>query len=330
MAEPRWIVEVGIGETRAALVLDGTIIEAAIEFPGGLRAGTVAAGRLADIIVPGRVGLIALSDGGEALVQPLPPGLSQGTVLIVEMTREAIGHKRPLCRVAAGNKVLAAGPDLVARLRGAGLPILYPSTHEDDHLEAAGWSELMEEADTGVIPFPGGGLLMSLTPAMTLFDVDGQQPAEALCVAGAAAAGRAIRRLGIAGSIGIDLPTVANRGVRQAAAMALDAALPQPFERTAVNGFGFLQVVRPQQRASLPHLLAADRTGGAARSLLRVAERTQGHGRRTLVAHPSVIARIEDEPGWLAMLDKRTGTAVALRAAAQLTIFAGYVEAQYP
>jgi hypothetical protein len=53
---------------------------------------------------------------------------------------------------------------------------------------------------------------MSLTPAMTLFDVDGALPPADLARAGAAAAGRAVRRLGIGGSIGIDLPTLAAKG----------------------------------------------------------------------------------------------------------------------
>ena len=92
---------------------------------------------------------------------------------------------------------------------------------------------------------------MSLTPAMTLFDVDGGLPPAALAEAGAAAAARAILRFGIAGSIGIDLPTLP-RDERQAAAAAVDAILPQPFERTAVNGFGFLQIVRRRTRALAP------------------------------------------------------------------------------
>jgi len=77
-----------------------------------------------------------------------------------------------------------------------------------------------------------------------------------------------IRRHGIAGSIGIDLPTAGSKAARLAAGEAVDAILPQPFERTAVNGFGFVQVVRPRQRASLVEL-AQDRAGFEARALLR-------------------------------------------------------------
>ena len=61
---------------------------------------------------------------------------------------------------------------------------------------------------SGIIRFDGGELRVSLTPAMTLIDVDGHLPVEALAMAGAEAAARTIRRHGIAGSIGIDLPTV--------------------------------------------------------------------------------------------------------------------------
>ena len=116
-----------------------------------------------------------------------------------------------------------------------------------DELAAAGWNELIEEARSGIVGFPGGELRISPTAAMTLIDVDGHLPPEELAVAGASHAARAIRRLDIGGSIGIDLPTTGSKAARQAAAAAIDAMLPQPFERTAVNGFGFVQIVRPRR-----------------------------------------------------------------------------------
>lgn len=326
MAE--WLFEAGIGESRAALIEDGRIVEAAIELPDRVRAGSVLAARLVEIIAPGRIGLVVF-DGGEALVQPLPREITQGSGVTVEITREAIGHKRALCRTADG-RTPRAGQDLAARIAATGLRVREPGAHEPDALEEAGWSELLDAATSGVVLFPGGALLMSLTPAMTLFDVDGTLGAEALAVAGAAAAGRAIRALDIGGSIGIDLPTVGDRAVRLAAAAALDDALSQPFERTAVNGFGFLQVIRPQRRASLPQILAADRIGAALRALCRRAERATGAGTRTLSAHPDVIARAHEEPAWLAELARRTGTSIALRAVPGLAIIAGHVDDEYP
>lgn len=332
MAEARavWIVEHGIGETRAALVAQATILAAQIELSGVLRAGTVTDARLIKIVAPGRAGLVALANGGEAMLQPLPPGFTEGAPLVVEVTREAIGHKRPLCRAVPADRPRREGPDIAARIARSSKPVRTLLPHEDDALEDAGWSELLDEAATGTIAFAGGALLMSLTPAMTLFDVDGVLSPDALATAGAAAAGRAIRRLDVAGSIGIDLPTTPDRAARLAAAAALDAALPPPFERTAVNGFGFLQIIRPQQRASLPQMIAADPVGAAARALLRAAERARGAGPRTVSAHPAVIAGLQAEPAWLRALERRIGTAVALRAVASLAIGAGHVDAEHP
>jgi hypothetical protein len=170
---------------------------------------------------------------------------------------------------------------------------------------------------------------MSLTPAMTLFDVDGALAPPQLAIAGAAAAGRAVRRFGISGSIGIDLPTLPSREDRQAAAAALDAVLPMPFERTAVNGFGFLQIVRKRLRASLPELVQADPVGAAARLLVRRAERASGSGERTLHAASAVIAKIEQNPQWLDSLASRTGAPILLRAEPGLAIAAGHVQSAF-
>ena len=320
MAE--WLYEEGIGENRAILVEKGAIVEAVVELPGGPRLGSVLPARLAAILVPGRRGVAAF-DGGEAIVEPLPQHLTEGQAIAVEIVREEIPESgRPkLARCRLADAPPRPGPSLRERI-GAPRRSEAPGS---DPFEAAGWSELVEEAASGEIAFPGGSLRMSLTPAMTLFDVDGSLAPAALAAAGAAAAGRAIRRFGIGGSIGVDLPTLAGRAERQAAAAGLDAVLPQPFERTAVNGFGFLQLVRRRERASLPELLQADPVGAAARALLRRAERSAGGGARTLHAAPAVIARIEANPEWIAQLARRVGGAVALRAEPGLAISAGHV-----
>lgn len=330
MAE--WLFERGIGEDRAALVEDDRIIEAAIELPGIIRAGSVLAGRLAAILIPGRRGIVELARGGEVLLEPLPPGLTEGAALRVRIVREAGleqgRRKRPKGIVT--DETEGDGPTLGERLAQSGVPVAPLSAFGPDRLEEAGWSELLEQASTGGIEFPGGGLRMSVTPAMTLFDVDGVLPPAELAVAGAAAAGHAIRALGIGGSIGIDLPTLPGKAERQAAAAALDAALPQPFERTAVNGFGFLQVVRRRERASLPELLGRDPVSAAARALLRRAERASGSGARTLHAGPPVIKAIEAHPEWLQELGRRIGTPVRLQAEPALAISGGHVHSQFP
>ena len=100
----------------------------------------------------------------------------------------------------------ADGPDLLARCQASGQPVRMLHAHEPDALEAAGWSEVLDEALSGEIAFAGGALRLSPTPAMTLFDVDGPGATAALAVAAATAAAEAIVRLDIGGSIGIDFP----------------------------------------------------------------------------------------------------------------------------
>ena len=321
MAE--WLCEQGIGEERAILVENGAIVEAAIELPGKVKAGAVLPARLVKVLIPGRRAVALLGDE-EALLEPIPSGLSEGADFHAEVVREALPEtgNAKLAKVRATDRPAYGASTLTERLGATPAPATGP-----DRFEQAGWSELLEEARTGEIAFPGGALRMSLTPAMTLFDVDGQLPPAELAEAGAAAAARAIRRLGITGSIGIDLPTVPDRAARQRAAATVDAILPQPFERTAVNGFGFLQIVRRRTRPSLAEFVQSDPVGAAARALLRRAERARP-GPVTLHAAPSVIGRLEATPDWLVQLERRVGGAIALRAEAGLAISAGHVQSR--
>jgi hypothetical protein len=303
-----WLYEEGIGENRAILVEDEDILAAAIELPGEMRCGSVLSGRLVQIAIPGRRGIVA-TDQGEVMVEPLPAVLTEGQKVRVEIVREPIAE--PGNPKFAKGRITEAdekeGPTLAQRI-GSPRPLrpLGP-----DLFHEAGWSELIDEALGEPIDFPGGELRMSLTPAMTLFDVDGFLPPVELALAGAEAAAFAIRRLDIGGSIGIDLPTVPLREDRLQIVAALDAVLPRPFERTAVNGFGFLQVIRRRERRSLPELLQWDPVGGAARDLLRTAE--QGVGGCELAAAPAVVARLKANPDWLETLARRIGGPVALR-----------------
>jgi ribonuclease G len=305
-----WLYEEGIGETRAILVEDEDILVAAIELPGEVRCGSILAGRLASIPLPGRRGIVETARG-EVLVEPLPAALTQGQRVRVEIVREPIaepGHpKRAKGRITDSDE--REGPSLLERI-GEARRVSPPGP---DLFQEAGWGEVIDEAMGEVIDFGGGELRMSLTPAMTLFDVDGFLPPAELAVAGAGAAALAIRRLDIGGSIGIDLPTVPSRADRLRVVEALDAALPRPFERTAVNGFGFLQVVRRRERRSLPELVQWDLVGAAARDVLRQVEWAPFVGPIELSAASAVIARFRANPDWIEILQRRIGGAVALR-----------------
>jgi hypothetical protein len=160
---------------------------------------------------------------------------------------------------------------------------------------------------------------------MTLIDVDGYLPARELAVLGAFEAARAIRRLNIGGSIGIDLPTSGAKTARQDAGGTIDAALPQPFERTAINGFGFVQIIRPRQRASIIEL-AQDRTAFETRALLRRAA-FESPGAKRIVAHPAVVKQLEARLDWRDELARQLGGAIQLRPEPSLPMSGGYAEA---
>ena len=333
MAE--WLYEAGIGEARAALVDRGEILEMAIERGDdpGPRAGAVLLARLIRRADASGRGLVALDDGATAQLAPVPSDLAEGAAMLVEVVREALPEGRatkPLrVRAASIDAGPVDGPDLRTRIAATGQPVRVAGIGPDP-LEEHGWSAALEEAARGIVARPDAMLRIALTPAMTLIDVDGNGAPADVAIAGARLAGQAIRRFGIAGSIGIDLPTLASRADRQAAAAALDAALPPPFERTAVNGFGFLQVVRRRVRPSLMEQVAADPAGTAAIALLRQAERAGGHGALALTAHPSVVARLAARPAWTDTLARRIGAPVALREDAGLAISAGHVARHHP
>ena len=322
---PEAVVERGIGETRAIVVAGGVAVEFHVErTDGGWRAGDVREVRLATILVPGVRGIVA-AGGVEGLITPLPPALTEGITFRVAVVREALAEagRARLAKVVATTDSVRSGLGLVERLRARGMMVREVAVAGADFADL-GWDEAVDAASTGRVAFNGGSLTISPTPAMTVIDVDGDLPPAALALAAADAAAAAIRRFDLTGSIGIDFPTVADKGVRTAIGVRLDAALPPPFERTAVNGFGFAQIVRPRLRASFVEALRADRAATAALGLLRAAER-DGFGTGDLVAAPQVIQWLAARPGLVAELSRRRGGEIGLRADATLAIAGGHV-----
>ena len=159
---PEWLYEDGIGEARAALVENDRIVEALIEVEGtGPRTGTVVDGRLTAIAIPARRGFVTLAGGPEVLVEPLPRDWTQGALVRIAITREVVAE-RDRAKRAKGRPApevgLCEGPDLRARIAATGIPVRALSLHVPDALEAAGWSEVIESAQSGLWSFAGGAL----------------------------------------------------------------------------------------------------------------------------------------------------------------------------
>ena len=286
---PDWIIEEGIGETRAALVGNDGILEARVRREGATPAGTVLDARL--LAIAPRVSVEA---NGERFLLPRgASGISEGATIRIRVTREALGGSEPWKRALAiqTDEPPADAPPLAEGILGT-IP---------------GWDDLMEDARSGIVGFDGGELRIEPTAAMTMIDVDGWLVADKLAQMAAWASARAIRRLDMGGATGIDFPSIEGKEARQEVGTILDAYLEKPFERTAMNGFGFVQVVRPKLRASLIDL-ARERAAFEARALLRRAERQIGATR--IDAHPAVLSALRDE--WIASLERRIGGAVVL------------------
>ena len=302
---PEWIIERGIGEVRAALIENGEIVEARVRREGIIPAGTVLEGRLATIAPR-----VTVEAAGETFLLPRGvSGISEGRSLRIEVTREALGGAEPWKRALARltDEPVREAPELAEGREG----------------EIEGWDDLLEEARSGIVRFEGGELRIEPTAAMTMIDVDGWLVPDRLGQMAAWAAARAIRRLDIGGPIGIDFPSLKAKADRKAVDEVLDQYLPQPFEKTAMNGFGFVQLIRPRPRASLVEL-ARDRAAFEARALLRRAGCEIGAIR--LVAHPAVIRVLEAKPDWLDLLARQVGGAVTLRGDAGCTMSGGYAE----
>jgi hypothetical protein len=326
-----WLYEEGIGEARAALIEKGRLVEAVVEREGShVLAGAVVQGRLVRTIIPKRRGIARLDSGEEVLIEPIPPKIAEGAVVLIDIQRERIAEegrdKLAKGRIAPPGAKATAGPRLLQRIRASNIPIIPCPAHEEDRLEAHGWSETLDEAMSGEVGAEDAALRIFLTPAMVLIDVDGSLPPAQLGPKGAKLAAQAIRRMGLTGSIGIDLPTMNNKEERTIAAAQIDKYLPLPFERTAVNGFGFIQIVRRRERPSLMEVVGNDPVLTATLALLRRAERHGNGGPVTLVAAPTVFERLQNASEWIALLERRRGGQVSLRCEPSLSISGGYVE----
>lgn len=271
----------------------------------GLPAGARVEARLLRRL--GGRGIAETGAGEQLLVEPWPPGATEGMTRLVEIRRAAWrepGRDRLAKARAVAGDARPAG-DLAARLGAAGHRV----TEGWPEALAAAWAEAFEAAELGRWALPSGALTFTPTPAFTAVDVDGDGPtlaAEALeGLAGA------VRLWGLGGSVVIDLAHVPDRAGRAALGEAFDRAMGDlPFERTAINGFGLMQLVRPRTGPSILERARLERDASAAIELLAEARRASRPGDLRLVARPEVARWIAARPHLVAALARQTGRRV--------------------
>jgi hypothetical protein len=300
------LIEAAPGATRALLMAGETVLEAHLaRHDEALPVGLVAPARLVERQGPSATVAIA---GTEAVLEPVPGDWRQGETRLAQVVRAARtdGVRAKQARVMAHAGPALPAPDLPERL-AAQAPVMLPA-FGPDRLAEAGWDHVVEEARSGLVDFPGGRLMLADTPAMLVIDVDGKGDLGGLAQAAARAVAAAIRRHGIGGPIVVDFPSLGGRGPRAAVDAILAEALPAPFEKTAMNGFGLVQIIRPRSRLSL--IEEARRPGFAALELVRRAMRFTGAV--TLSGPAAVIEWLRMRPALLAELAQLTGGRVTL------------------
>jgi hypothetical protein len=315
-----WLTEQGIGETRSLLIAGERVLAARLAWPGELTPGTQTSGQLVSKPKGAARGLVRLDAapfaGREVLIDHLPAHASEGAQLALTITRAALAERgrfkraqgRPSASAEAGARGRAAAgsapPGALATAQGTVVP----------RFPAGLWEDVWHAAASGSIAFPGGEILLSVTPAMTVIDIDGSAAPRELALAAIPAIAQALAWFDLGGNIAIDFPTLPAKADRRAVDEALGAALADwPHERTAMNGFGLVQLVARLDGPSLLHRFAAARTGMCARYALRQAELAQGTGRVLLLTiHPALKAKLK--PEWLAELARRTGREVRIAA----------------
>lgn len=298
------------------MLVDGEkVIAAKLFWPGSVNAGDVVAAKLVTKRAGSRRGIARTDAGAEILLDNLAMNVTEGESIHVRITRAPVTERGRL-KMAIGRREDPGSIDekrsrnaepgdaqhFFCPMRGFENTLrLPPGQHLDNR-----WDEVWHAACLGKIEFAAGSILVSTTAAMTVIDIDGEGSPRELALAAVPAIARALHWFDIGGNIGIDFPTISARADRKAVDAELGEALAcWPHERTAMNGFGFVQLVARLEGPSLLHRFAASRTGMCARYALRVAERIPGAGVTLLCVHPALRAKLK--PEWLDELKRRTG-----------------------
>ena len=297
------------------LVEADEVLAAQLSFNGEITVPMTLTGRLVSKKAGQRRGTALLDEGQEVLIDHLPEHVTEGMKIWVNITRAPIAE-RGRYKTAQGRCVMTE--DWTAPKSKDG-PVR-PWGHWSDFLlwqdapqtRSGLWEEVWHAASSGSIAFDGGEILCAVTPGMSVIDIDGELPPRELALAAIPAISKALRWFDMGGNIGIDFPTLQAKTDRRAVDETLaDALSDWPHERTAMNGFGFVQIVARLEGPSLLHRFATSRVGMCARYALRVAERAEGIGPVLLLTvHPALKAKLK--PEWLEQLAKRTGREVRI------------------
>jgi len=283
------------GERRAAFVEHGNIVEIHIQRDALWALGEYGAGRV-DRKTPS--GAYVIADDNSELLLRSKMGAPEGARILFEVTREAIAepgrHKPPEIILREGVHEAPIDKDALwdARMASLGQSIINASIAEGFDVAIAGQSQI-------------GDVTISFqrTKAGLVVDIDGIGDAFAINMVAATEIARLLRLYQVGAMVLIDFVSMESKAQRTQVAEAFDAASladPRPFERTAINGYGMMQVVRARPRPSiLDHLfgtrIAALSDETQAYWMLRAVAESRGFGVRSVKARPEVATLLQSE-----------------------------------
>ena len=287
------------GERRAALVENGNIVEIHMPRDALWALGECGVGRI-DRKTPS--GAYIVSDDGSVLLLRSKITQPDGARIAFEVTREAIpepGRIKPpeiMLRDNAPEPLIGKDALWDARVASLAPSAINASIADGFDVGIAGKSVVGDVS-----------ISFQRTKAGLVFDIDGIGDAFAINMVAAAEIARLLRLYQIGAMVLIDFVSMESKAQRTQIAEAFDAASladARPFERTAINGYGMMQVVRARPRPSvLDHVfgtrIAALSDETQAYWLLRAVAQSTGFGTRTVTAQPDVATLLQSE-GWAA------------------------------
>ncbi len=327
------------GEIRLMLHEDGRLVE--LRLLRLLETAPLLPGNTMQVRLGAKIGArraLVHYDGGEGEISPIPD-LTEGSWLTAELIRTPFPEpgrwKRAVFRQAEartfglGDYILSRCPDLAAivctgpieatqvrSILGDTCPEIQIDKTAIEDAQSDIWCE---RGLTGEFVIEGGLLSIERTRAMTMIDIDGFGAAHQVNLAAARTIPWLLRLYGIGGQVGIDFLASANKTERAEIDAELGKACASlgQHERTAVNGFGFAQLVLPRPGPSVLEIMCgigwkAPSIETQALMLLRDAARSNGVGTRELVANANIIAQIERHPTLLEELRSGLGCAITL------------------
>ncbi len=255
----RAVIDRGIGETRIAVYEGKKLAELYLRRWSDKfrpRSGDIFAGRISKIDKSMGGAFVALGHGPDGLLKFTnaagAPRLTEGQMVKVEITREAIAEKGPVLHFVDLSELSKPSPLVQISIED----FLKRRFGFDITLEEAPVNNIEEACDT-IIALPGGGdIAIEPTRALIAIDVDKGNAMSGFDVSKIAAGviAQQLRLRGLGGLIAIDFPNLRQPKQRDTLVSAVDYAVandPSLVKVAPLSRFGVIEMTRTVTNRSL-------------------------------------------------------------------------------